>query len=127
MTSRSSMKTFLRTVVAVAALGGIAVGLVLATNQSMNALRTGEISASDIAYLTLAGFSFLVLVAVVLLGRRVPVLLLALGFAALGAALSGLIHDFTGRTAEFVLWLSAFSFGGAVGVVLARLLRPNAG
>lgn len=120
MTARSSVKTFLRTVIAVAAIGGVAAGMVMGANQTVKALSVGDLSAGEIAYLALAGASFLLLVTGLVMGRGMPALLWAVALAAFGAALSGLVHDFEGRTADVVLWLSGFAFGGALGILLAR-------
>jgi hypothetical protein len=123
MAMTGSAKTFLRTVLVVGGAAGAVAGFAMAANQRIESWLVGNLAASEIVYLALAGVSFLVLVAGLLMGRRMPLLLMVLGLAAFGAALSGLMHDFTGRAADLVLWLCGFFFGGAAGLMLARWIR----
>ena len=126
MATHNSMAVFLRTVIAVAAAAGAVAGLLMGAHNSLDALRAGTLPASEIVYLALLGIAILVIVASLLVGRRTS-LVLIVGFVALGAALSGLLHAFTGKIADFVLWLSAFSFGVAIGLLLAGWTRRAAG
>ena len=113
-------KVFLRSVLIVGAAAGAIAGFLISADQTVNFWLDGNLAAGEIVYLALAGIAFVVLIAGLLMGRRMPLLLMMLGCAAMGAALAGLVHDFTGKAADLVLWLSGFFFGGAVGILLAR-------
>jgi len=127
MTTQSSMSTFLRTVIGVAAGAGAVVGLMLGAEKSVHDLQAGTLPVSELIYLVLLGIAILVIVAGLLGGRgKVPVFVLVVSFVALGAALSGLMHDFTGKLADVVMWSSGCSFGAAMGLLLARWMTRRA-
>jgi len=124
MTAQSSMSTFLRTVIGVAAAAGVVAGVMLGTEKSVHDLQAGTLPVSELIYLVLLGVAILVIVAGLLGGRgKVPSFVLVVSFVALGAALSGLMHDFTGKLADVVLWASGCSFGAAMGLLIAHRMR----
>lgn len=120
MAMTGNSKVFLRSVLVVGGAAGAIAGFLLSANQTVNSWLVGNLAAGEIVYLALAGVAFVVLVAGLVMGRRMPLLLMMLGCAAMGAALSGLVHDFTGKSADLVLWLTGFFFGGAAGILVAR-------
>ncbi len=127
MTAQNGMATFLRTVIAVAAAGGAVAGLMLGGQSSLDALQIGSLPTSEIFNLALLGLAIVIIVAGLLVGRgKVPSFVLVVSLVALGAALSGLTHDFTGRLANFALWVSGFSFGAAIGLLLASWMMRRA-
>ncbi|MBU6298779.1 MAG: hypothetical protein KGJ79_08105 [Alphaproteobacteria bacterium] len=119
------MTTFLRALIGVTAAAGVVVGLLLGAQSSLDALPSGALPASEFVYLGLLGVAVAVVVVSLLVGGgRVSSFVLAVSFVAVGAALSGLAHDFTGKIADTVFWTSGCSFGIAIGLFLAhRMLR----
>ena len=127
MTAQNSVSTFLRTVIGVAAAAGVVVGLMLGAEKSVHDLQAGTLPVGELVYLVLLGVAILVIVVGLLGGRgKVPVFVLVVSFVALGAALSGLMHDFTGKLADVVMWSSGCSFGAAMGLLIAHWIRRRA-
>jgi len=125
MQARSSSRSFVQAALLVAAVGGIVVGLLAGMDATIRQWQAGGFHAPELAYLAAAAGSLLLIIAVFAArGNRksIPFATLIAGFAILGIAFNGLIGDFAGRMADFIVWGSGFSLGAAIGLFLAYWL-----
>jgi hypothetical protein len=111
----------------VAALGGVAVGLLIGLDATARQWQAGGFSAGQLAYAAAAAGALLVIAASLIArarGTGLPVASLIVGFAIVALACGGIARDLSGRYAEFFLWVSGCSLGAAAGLFLAhRMMR----
>ena len=130
MTGQNSVRSFLRAAMIVAALAGVAAGILLATNETVRAWHVEGMTPGDMAY-AVAVAGLLLLSAVIYLAsssaRTTPILPLALIVLVFGIALGGLSHHKTAMP-EGLIETAAYVFDGlGMGLLLAYWMMRRTG